>query len=216
MLDLDFAVAGVEPELHAAAPLLVFKLRVRNAAPEIPVQNVMLNCQIRIDAVRRRYGPQDHERLVELFGAPERWSQTLQSLLWAHASVTTPPFAADCEVALPVPCSYDFNVAATKYFYGLADGEVPLLLLFSGTVFYRDAEDRLQIGQIAHTKEAAYRLPVQVWQRMMDHYYPKSAWLRLDRAVFDRIYRYKRENGLTSWEHALEHLLDARAAEARP
>lgn len=213
MLDLDFAVDGAEMVPLAAAPLLAFKLRLTNPAPATPVQNVMLNCQIRIEATRRRYGPGEHERLVELFGAPERWSRTLHSILWTHATVLAPPFERECAVDLPVPCSYDFNIAATKYCYGLEDGEVPLLLLFSGSVFYRDADGRLQIGQIARTKEAAYRLPVRVWQAMMDHYYPNSAWLRLGRAVFDRLCGYKRERGLATWEDTLDDLLDMRLAE---
>ena len=38
-----------------------------------------------------------------------------------------------------LPCSYDFDVAANKYLYALDDGEIPLLMLFSGTVFTRGA-----------------------------------------------------------------------------
>ena len=38
---------------------------------------------------------------------------------------------------LPVPLTYDFEVATAKYFHGLEDGEIPLLLLFSGTIFVK-------------------------------------------------------------------------------
>ncbi len=136
--------------------------------------------------------------------------------MWTHVNVSIPSFETECDVILPVPCSYDFNIAATKYFHGLQEGEVPLLFLFSGTVFYRDAEDQFQIEQIAWSKEAAYRLPVQTWRSMMDQYYPHSAWLRLDRGVFERLYRYKRERGLPSWEQALDELLDHAAVESQP
>ena len=61
--------------------------------------------------------------MLELFGEPERWSSTLRNLLWTHASVTVPSFEESCLVDVPVPCTYDFNVAAAKYFYGLEDGE---------------------------------------------------------------------------------------------
>ena len=216
MVDLDFAVQGVEVEPYAASPLLLFTLRVSNRLPATPVQNVALACQIRIEPTRRRYGAADQERLVELFGEPERWGQTLRSFLWTHVNVSIPPFEIERDVVLPVPCSYDFNIAATKYFHGMQEGEVPLLLLFSGTVFYRDADDQLQIEQIAWSKEAAYRLPVQVWRSMMDQYYPNSAWLNLNREVFERLYRYKRERGLPSWEQALEELLDHTLAESQP
>ena len=126
-----------------------------------------------------------------------------------------PPFDSGCTFNLPVPCSYDFNVATTKYFYGLEDGEIPLALLFSGTIFYRDGEGRLQIVQIAHDKEAAYRLPVRIWQSMMDQYYPDTTWLRIGRDVFGELYQYKRQNGFAGWDETLRSLLPDRLAEAR-
>jgi Family of unknown function (DUF6084) len=215
MVDLDFAVEGAEIARHAAAPLLLFKLRLTNTTPGTPVQNVMLQCQIRIEPTHRHYAPSEQEPLSELFGTPNRWGTTLHSLLWTYANVLVPPFETGCTFNFPVPCSYDFNIAATKYFYGLEDGEVPLALLFSGTIFYRDGDGRLQIVQIAHDKEASYRLPVRVWQSMMDHYYPASAWLRLNRDAFDEFYRYKRQNGFASWEDALRSLLPDHRAEAR-
>ena len=79
----------------------------------------MLQCQLRIEPTQRRYAPADHDRLFELFGETHRWSETLRSMLWTHASVQVPAFASGHVVDLPVPCSFDFNIAATKYFYGL-------------------------------------------------------------------------------------------------
>jgi hypothetical protein len=111
-------------------------------------------------------------------------------------------------VDLPVACTFDFNVAATKYFAGLEYGEIPLTFLFSGTVFYESNEDALQVAQIPWNKEAAYRLSVPVWKNMMEAYYPNTAWLCLRKDVFDRLYEHKVRNGLTSWEQALEKLLD--------
>jgi hypothetical protein len=215
MVDLDFAVEGAEMGPYAAAPLLLFKLRLTNTTSATAVQNVMLQCQIRIEPTHRQYAPSEHEPLSELFGTPDRWGTTLHSMLWTYANVLVPPFETGCTFNLPVSCSYDFNVAATKYFYGLDDGEVPLALLFSGTIFYRDGEGRLQIVQIGHDKEASYRLPVRIWQSMMDHYYPGTAWLRLNREAFDKLYRYKRQNGFASWEDALRSLLPERLTEAR-
>lgn len=215
MLDLGFTVDGVEVEPYAAAPTLTFKVRASNPTPDIAVENVALVCQIRIEAARRTYAAADHERLVELFGEKHRWSETLRSMLWTHASVQVPAFETERLVNLPVECSYDFNVAATKYFYGLEGGEVPIAFLFSGTVFYRDPEDgALRMDQISWSKESAYRLPVQLWRDMMDRYYPESAWLRIDRDVFDALYRFKRQGGFTSWEKALLALLDARKEDA--
>jgi hypothetical protein len=118
-------------------------------------------------------------------------------------------FQGSTLVEMPVPCTFDFNVAATKYFAGLEDGEVPLLLLFSGTVFYEAGDGALQVAQISWEKEAKYRLPVRVWQEMMDFYYPNIVWLSLRRDVFDRLAQYKMGRGIPTWEQALESLLNA-------
>lgn len=209
MPDLNFQVLRAEAPAFAAAPLLMFKLRVDNAVADEPIHSVALRCQIQIAATRRRYGPRDQERLVELFGEPDRWSQTLRSLLWTHTSTVVQPFTGSAEVDLPVPCTYDFNVAATKYFYALEEGDVPLLLLFSGTIFYAAEHGALQVSQIAWSKEAAFRLPIQIWKTMMAHYYPNSAWLPVQNDLFERLYRYKIQHGLTTWDQALERLLPA-------
>ena len=209
MPDLSFQVEGAEAVPFTASPLLALKLRVANADSEEPVQTVTLRCQVQIEVTRRRYSAGEQDRLLDLFGEPERWGQTLRTMLWTHASVVVPPFTGSTVVDLPVPCTFDFNVAATKYFAGLEDGEIPLCLLFSGTVFY-EADDRaLQVAQIPWDREAKYRLPVRVWKKMMDIYYPNSAWLCLRRDVFDRLYRYKRRRGIPTWEQALESILPA-------
>ena len=213
MVDLDFAIDGSTVEPYAAIPTLRFALRVSNATPALAIENVMLNCQIRIEPARRPYGAIEHERLADLFGAPERWGQSLQSFLWTHVNVTVARFEHDCTVALPVPCSFDFNIAATKYFDGLTEGGAPLALLFSGSVFYRDTADRLQIAQIPWSKEVYCRLSVSLWRQMMDQYYPNSTWLRIPRALFEELSRYKRQRALPTFEAALQRLLDAAAVE---
>jgi hypothetical protein len=215
MPDLSFAVEKAEAAPYAAAPLLIFKLRVTNASPAEPIHSIALRCQVQIEATRRRYDPEDSERLLDIFGTPDRWSQSIRTLLWTHTSVVVTSFTGSTLADLPVPCTYDFNVAATKYFYALDDGEIPLSLLFSGTVFYATNSGPLQTAPIPWEKEATFRLPVQVWQAMMDHYYPGSTPLSLRRDVFDRLYRYKLRRGLPTWEHALESLLAAADEEVK-
>ncbi len=136
-------------------------------------------------------------------------------MLWTHASVVVPPFTGRPSVDLPVPCSFDFNVAATKYFHALEDGEVPLCLLFSGTIFYTDDDGFLQVSQIPWEKETSFRLPVSVWKDMMELYYPNSAWLCLRRDAFDRLYRYKSRQGIPTWEQAIEVAPRCHAGEGR-
>lgn len=212
MPDLDFAVVDAEALPFAAAPTLLFKVRVRNAVENEPVQAIMLRAQIRLDVTRRQYDPATEARLVEVFGEPHRWGETLRSLLWTHASIMVPQFTGSTVAELPVACTYDFEVAAAKYFYALEDGEAPLLFLFSGTVFHAP-DGRLQIAQIPWEKEAPFRLPIGVWKEMMERYFPNSAWLRLRKDVFDRLYQYRAQRGLPTWEDTLQRLLNGAEAQ---
>ena len=209
MPDLSFAVEGAEAVAYSATPLMAFKLRITNADADELVQSVALRCQLQIEATRRKYGAQEQERLLDLFGAPERWSRTLRAMLWTHASINVPAFRGSVVVDLPVACTFDFNVAAAKYFAGLDQGEVPLNLMFSGTIFYEPANAGLRIEQIPWDREARYRLPVRVWKEMMDIYYPNSAWLCLRRDVFEKLSQYKTARCIPTWEEALESLLIA-------
>jgi hypothetical protein len=207
MPELNFQVDSAEAVRFAAAPMLAFKLRLTNADDSETIHSIALRCQIQIEATKRRYSGREQEYLQDLFGEPERWGQTLRGMLWTHASVVVPPFIGTTLVDLPVPCTFDFNVAAAKYFAGLDDGEVPLCLQFSGTAFYETGEGALQVAQISWAKETRFRLPVSTWREMIDIYYPNSAWLSLRRDVFDRLNLYKMRNGMTTWEQALESIL---------
>ena len=186
MPDLSFSVDGAEAVSFAAAPLVSFKLRIRNANVSEQIQSILLRCQIQMETTKRRYSPKEQAQLFELFGEPERWGHTLRSMLWTHTSATVSPFQGETTVDMPVPCSFDFNIAATKYFAGLDDGVVPLNLMFSGTIFFETDDAGLQVEQISWDKEAPFKLPVSTWRDMMDHYYPNSAWLCLRRDVFER------------------------------
>ncbi len=207
MADLHFRIERTAPIAFAATPQLGFTLRVddRDEAP-VPIQSVQLRVQIRIEPTRRRYGASNGPGLDDLFGPPERWGSSMRSMLWTHADVVLPPFTGSATVEFPVACTFDFNVAATKYFTALEEGDVPLCFLFSGTVFSQ-AEHGLQASQISWEREADFRLPVNVWREMMDRYYPNSAWLCLDRDVFNELCEYRSRHGLLSWEQAIAKLL---------
>ena len=213
MPDLSFQIEGAEPQRFAAAPLLLFKLRICEAvaagSAPTPIHGVALRCQIRIEPARRRYDAQQQARLLDLFGAPERWGQTLRPMLWMHVSAVVPPFERSGAADLPVPCSSDFNLAATKYFHALDGGDIPLCFLFSGTIFYEGAEGALQVAQVPWEKEASCRLPAATWRELMELYYPNTACLCLRKDVFDRLDRYRSRRGLPSFEQALERLLAA-------
>lgn len=214
MPDLSFRVGSAEAVPFAATPLLSFEVDIENATPEETIHTIALRAQIRIDATRRRYDGDEKGRLLDLFGEPDRWSRTLQSLLWTHTSVIVPAFTGGTRAGLQVPCTFDFNVAATKYFAGVSEGDIPLSLLFSGTVFYASPGAELQAAPISWDKEAQFRLPVQTWRAMMDLYYPNTAWLALRRDVFERVNEYKTRHGIPSWEAALSRLLDTAEKDA--
>jgi hypothetical protein len=203
--ELGFTVLGCEPLHHAVAPTLRFSLAVD--AGGAAVRSIMLEVQIRLAATQRGYSEAEQAQLGDLFGAPHRWGDTLRGLLWTHATVVVPPFEGATVVDLPVPCTYDFDVAAAKYLSGLEDGDIPLELMFSGTVFYVGAGGGLQINRISWNAEAAHRLPVRVWRATMDHYFPDSAWLRTNRETFERLVAFRASRALTSWEAVFDALL---------
>lgn len=215
MPELGFEVEGVRALPHCSSPTLGLKLRVSELSGQ-SVQAASIDCQVRIEAQRRRYGGEEKARLVELFGEPGRWSQTLRSLLWGHASASVPSFAGSTEVELRLPCTADFAVLAAKYFHALEGGTVPLSLLFSGSVFYRDREGCLQVERIPWSAEASYDMPVSAWKDLLDLYFPNTAWLTLRRDLFDRLYDYRTRRGLPTWEQTLEELLAAAEEHSRP
>lgn len=205
MPDLQFQVEDAKPVANAASPTIAFSLRVTNTEPDA-VQSIALRVQVQIEPVRRFYSEAEKTRLKDLFGEPERWSQSVKPLLWANVNTTVPGFGGNTLVEVLVPCTFDFNVAVTKYAHGLEDGELPTSLLFSGTIFYAGARG-LQIAQIPWDRSATYRLPLRVWREMMDMYYPGTAWITLHRDVFDRLNEYKSRHGLTTWDQVVERML---------
>jgi hypothetical protein len=205
--ELSFQVEGVAAVPHAATPLLALRLRVAGNDSDELLHSVALQCQIQIQAARRRYSIEEQQRLTDLFGSPDRWSLTLRNMLWTHVNHVVPGFRGATVTDLPVPCTFDFNVAATKYFSALDEGEIPLLLQFSGTAFFEAEDGALQVSPIPWNREAAYRLPVAIWKQMMDLYYPNTAWLHLRRDVFDRLLAYKSRHGIPTWEQTIESML---------
>ena len=162
------------------------------------------------------YSSEEQAQLRDLFGTPDRWRQTLRSLLWTHANVMVPPFTGSTIAELPVPCTFDFNVAATKYFHGLSSGDLPLCFLFSGTVFYEDEGGALRVSPISWDKEAKFCLPLKVWKELMDEHYPNCAWLAIQRDTFERLYEFKVREGIPTWEEAIERALASVRDTVRP
>ena len=204
MTDVRFQIVDVVPERHAAVPTLLFGLQVEERSGA--AVDIALRCQIRIEPQRRRYSPVEEQRLLELFGETPRWGDTLKPFLWTNVSALLPQFQGSLQTTLPVPCSYDFDVAAAKYFHALEDGEIPLVFLFSGTIFAQ-GETRLQVAQIPWNADATFRLPVRAWRALMDLYFPNGGWLRLRRESLDGLMRFKATRAIPTWDAVVDTLL---------
>jgi Family of unknown function (DUF6084) len=200
---LRFACTGARPEPFAAGPSLLFDLRISS---DQRVHSVALRTQIRIEPRGRTYTPEESAKLVDLFGERERWGETLNPLQLATVGSTVGRFTGEITTPITVPLTYDLDIAATKYFHGLADGEVPLLLLFSGTVYYA-GPGGVQVGLVPWHEEAAFRLPVATWRAAMDDHYPASGYLRLGTAALDALSAYRSLHVIPTWDATVERLL---------
>ena len=206
MAELVFDCVGARADRYAVTPGLTLELRITETEGE-RIDAIALRCQIRVEPHRRRYSAQEAERLHDLFGDTDRWADTLKPLQLATLSTMVPGFSGTSTIDLPLPVTYDLEIASTKYFHGLDDGVVPLLLLFSGTVF-RNVDGRLQVQQVPWSKESSFGLPVTVWRETVDLHFPNSAWLRVQRETLDALQRFKSRNALPSWDSTLAALLD--------
>jgi len=210
MAELAFDCIGAHADRYAMIPAMSMTLRISETSGQ-RVEAIALRCQIRIEPARRRYSAAEADRLNDLFGETQRWADTLEPVQFAQVSLMVPGFSGSREIDLPIPLTYDMEIGATRYFAGLEDGEVPLLLLFSGTIF-ATADGRLSVQQVPWSKEASYRLPITVWREAIDAHFPNSAWFKISNQAMDELQQFKSRRALPTWEATVLALL-AEAAE---
>jgi hypothetical protein len=199
-------VVGAAHVPFAAAPTMRFQALA--AEPDaIPVQSIALSVQVMIDPARRGYDPETRDRLAELFGAPERWAPSTSGLAWARVAVTVPGFTGETTFGIDVPCTYDLEVAAAKYFYALCDGVAPLSFHFNGSVFYRDGDARLQMTPISWSTTARYGMEVTAWRAMIAEHYPGGGWVRVGDDTLARLHALRAQRGLATVDGLLRDLL---------
>jgi hypothetical protein len=205
VVDLAFSCLGMEPEAHAVGPTLLARLRIgeRTGAD---VRAIALRCQLRIEPQRRRYSSHEADRLLDLFGAQSQWSGTVHPMQLAMVSHLVPSFRDEVETTVPVPCTYDMEVASGKYFASLDDGEVPITFLFSGMVFL-DGSSGFRTEPVPWHHEAGHRLPVRVWRDMIDRHFPNQGWLRLRRDTIDALRAYAAAEAIVDTDAVVERLL---------
>jgi hypothetical protein len=203
--ELSFDCTGVRPDRFAIAPAMSMSLRISEVTGQ-KIEAIALRCQLRIEPARRRYSAAEAQRLNDLFGDTERWADTLKPVQFTNLSIMVPGFTGSADIDVPIPLSYDMEIGSTRYFAGLDQGEVPLLLLFSGTVF-GSADGKLVVQQVPWSKEARYRLPVTVWREAIDAHFPNSAWLRVSTRTLDELQRFKASRALPTWDATVNALL---------
>jgi len=207
-----FAVLHGAHVPHAAAPTMTFTLGV-SEPEQREVYTIALTVQIHIDPALRPYSAEERARLVEMFGEAGRWAATTHSFLWARTDVLVPSFRGAATFEVPVPCTYDLEVAASKYMDALEDGSVPLSFHFSGTVFYRGDDGRLQLTQIPWSASERWRMPVGAWRAMIAHHYPHGGWVSVHADTLARLQRVKASRGLPTFDACIDDLIDAAGAD---
>lgn len=206
MTDLSFSVVGIHVEPYSAVPALTARVRIEETTGEV-VHAIALRSQVRIEPQRRTYDSDEERGLLDMFGGRHRWADTLKPFLWMHATAMVQGFSGACEIDLPLPCTYDFDVVGTKYLSALGDGDVPLVFLFSGTVFTRGTTG-FGVQQVPWDNDVDHRMPVRVWREAIDTYFPNSGWIRMDRCTLDTLARFRFERGLTTWDETIEALME--------
>ena len=204
--EVAFAVLGARPVKYAAAPTLALDLEITESHGR-HVYMLALSVQLMIEPARRAYDDEAHERLVELFGAPERWAVTTRSLVWSTRDVVVPAFTGRTTVTVPIDCHYDLELAAAKYLHALTDGEAPLALHFNGMVYYPGEGGALQIVLLPWSNSIGFRMPVSVWRETIEHYYPGTAWVGLRAETLEALQRAKLARGLATLDDTLTALL---------
>jgi hypothetical protein len=203
----EFEVVGARAARRSAAPTLIFEVEIEDPSRR-PIFTISLSTQIAIEPARRRYDDETRERLTELLGEAGRAGAPTRTMAWTRVDVLVQPFEGRTRVELPVLCNYDLEVAATGYFRALADGEVPLVFHFNGSVYYEGEGGRLQIVQISWEESSDFSMPVETWREMIATHYPLRAWVPADERTIERLRRFRLERGLPSYDAALEALLE--------
>jgi hypothetical protein len=211
MTALTIAVVDARPAPYTAAPAIAFRLQIHDAGGG-RVHALALRCQARIEPRGRRYTKDEQARLYELFGDVSMWDRSLRGVTWAHCAILVPSFDEQIEVDLQVPCTYDLEVASAKYLHALREGDVPLVFLFSGTMFQADGAG-LRVEPVSWDLESSFRMPAAVWRAAMEQFFPGGGWLRVQRDTIDRLQEFRGRHALVTWDETIDRLLQQARAE---
>jgi len=203
----EFTVVSCASRPYAASPTIDFDVHVTEPTGR-QVYVIALTAQIMIEPARRQYDGEARERLVELFGPPERWASTTRSLVWHRADVIVPAFTGSTTFTIPIPCSFDLELAAAKYFYAVPGGNVPIAFNFNGTIHYRADDGRLQMSLVPWSCSAGFEFPAEVWSDVMAYHYPHAKWIAIHDDTLQALQRVKAARGAPTMDSAVAGLLE--------
>jgi hypothetical protein len=202
-----FTITAAAHVPFAATPTMVFSATATDPSGH-EIQSIALSVQVMIDPAKRGYDPQTRERLAELFGPPASWAPSTSGLPWARVAATVPGFAGSSRFSIEVPCTYDLEVAAAKYFYAVLDGDIPLSFHFNGNVFFHNAGGHLQVIPVSWSCSASYRMPIMTWRAMMAEHYPGGGWIRIADDTLAALNDRRSRRGLPSFDACIAELLE--------
>lgn len=203
---LRFEPGDMRVSTSAALPHISLGVRVTAQPEGTGLRGVTLHTQVQIEPAARAYTAVERERLRELFGDEIQWPGSLRSVVWTRVTTQLGAFQRTCVAEVELPCGADLELVANKYCFGIEGGEVPLRLLFSGSILYGDPQ--LQITPIGLDSELSLRLPLSLLREAIAQQHTQQMLIGLRRDVFERLYRYRRLHSLPNWEHVVERLLE--------
>ena len=174
-----------------------------------PVYLIALTAIVVVEPGKRSYAPGERERLMELFGGPERWASTTGAFRWAATSAMVHGFTGEGEFELIVPVSYDLEVASAKYFGALDEsGTVPLRFHFNGSIMYERGDGRVQTAPVPWDRSERFEMPMEAWTRLTAEHHPFRNWVPLHSETVTRIERLKASMGAPTFDDAVSRILD--------
>jgi hypothetical protein len=204
----EFAIVSAEPVARSVEPALRFKGTISDASGR-PVHTIALSATVVVEPGKRSYSPGERDRLVELFGGPERWASTTGAFRWASTGAMVHGFVGEGEFELVVPVSYDLEIASAKYFGALDEGgTVPLRFHFNGSILYDREDGRVQTVLVPWDRSERFDMPVDAWMRLSAEHHPYRGWVPLHTDTVARIEKLKAEMAAPTFDACVSELID--------
>lgn len=203
----EFEIVSVEPVARSVEPTLGFHGRITDASMR-PIYTIALTAIVMIEPGKRSYADGEREKLLELFGTPERWAATTGGFRWANTQTMVHGFTGEGEFGLKVPVSYDMEIASSKYFGAIEDGDVPLRFHFNGSIFYERGDGQVQIAPVAWDRSERFLMPIDAWHRLSAEHHPNRGWIPLHTETVTRLEQLKAAMGAPTFDDCLAKILD--------